>query len=107
MEPLSHSSAGEAIDQVPLVVLAKRVTSHRHSAIVVKSVDRIERPTTNIFGAHQNAMRKFVIDQRTCGLASCSGHVLGAACRIYVTARGSCGHAGSGQSVLFARLISA
>jgi len=64
MEPLSHSSAGEAIDQVPLVVLAKRVTSHRHSAIVVKSVDRIERTTTSIFGAHQNAMRKFAIDQR-------------------------------------------
>jgi hypothetical protein len=33
--------------------------------MVVKSVDRLERLTTNIFGAHQYAMRKFAIDQRT------------------------------------------
>ena len=65
LKRLGYSSTGKAINRVPFVVFAKWVTSHWHSAIVVKSVDRIERTTTSIFGAHQNAMRKFAIDQRT------------------------------------------
>jgi hypothetical protein len=74
LKRLGYSSTGKAINRVPFVVFAKWVTSHWHSAIVVKGMHCVEHVAPHMIGVHQNAMRKLTVEQRSGRLASGSCH---------------------------------
>jgi hypothetical protein len=50
------------------------MTSHWHSAIVVKGVNRLECTTLSVVSVHQDSMRILAIDQRSGCLCSGARH---------------------------------